>query len=475
MSKRLRTFYYILSDLFSAGLAWTIFNIYRKTQIDSYALKAGESAGPIFDNQFFISVSLLPLIWVLVYYLSGSYNNVLRKSRINEFVQVLATSIIGVTVLFFVLLLDDAVVSYRLYYKLYFFLFASHFLLTATLRLILSTNTNRKIHKREFGFNTIIIGSNERALKMFKEIKALKYGIGNNFIGFIHIEGKNGYSDQLTKELPHLGEYHEFKSIIEKYEIEEVIIALESWEHEYIKNIVNDLGDMGVIIKIIPEIYDILSGHVKMTSILGTPLIEIKDQIIPEWQISVKRFIDVTVSIAVIIFFSWLYLLLGIIVRLGSRGPMFFKQERIGIHGRPFYIFKFRTMLVDAEKEGPSLSSANDPRVTKFGRFLRKVRLDEMPQFFNVIMGDMSLVGPRPERKFYIEKIVQKAPHYKHLHKIRPGITSWGQVKYGYAENVEEMIDRLKFDILYVENMSLLLEFKILVHTILIVLQGRGK
>jgi len=235
------------------------------------------------------------------------------------------------------------------------------------------------------------------------------------------------------------------------------------------------LQDFNVSVKIIPDMYNILTGQVKMNSILHAALIEVSFGTLPVWQKTIKKIIDILVSGMVLLIGSPFYIIVAILVKLSSRGPVFFTQERIGKKGEPFNIIKFRSMYMDAEKDGPALSKDKDSRITPIGLFIRKTRIDETPQFYNVLKGDMSLVGPRPERQFFIDQIMKTDPQYKYLHRVKPGITSWGQVKYGYAENVDEMIERLKFDLIYMENMSLLIDFKIMIYTILVVFQGRGK
>ena len=218
-----------------------------------------------------------------------------------------------------------------------------------------------------------------------------------------------------------------------------------------------------------------MSGSVKLNNIYGIPLIRVNHRIMPAWQLSIKRMIDVIVSGTSLLILSPFLLIVAMVIGVSSKGGILYSQERIGRFGKPFRIYKFRTMAKDAEKDGPQLSSAHDTRVTKFGRFLRKTRMDEIPQFWNVLKGEMALVGPRPERQHFIDLITQRAPHYSHLHRVRPGITSWGQVKFGYAENVDQMIQRLKYDILYIENMSIAMDIKILFYTVLIVMKGAGK
>jgi exopolysaccharide biosynthesis polyprenyl glycosylphosphotransferase len=471
MNKRWQTLKYLIFDALSAGLAYGLMFTYRKQIIEPQ--RFGSDISFSYDQAFFTNLSIIVCFWLILYTITGTYRSIYRRSRLKEFLQTFTISLFGCVVLFFMIILDDFIANYKSYYQSLGILFGAHFFLTATGRIILSTNTAHRIHRRKIGFNSLMIGSNENALAMFNELEGLKKSVGFIFKGFVHINGGKNHS--LEGKLEHLGHFRDIESIIEEHKIEDVIIALESNEHDKINSILNELEGLPVNVKIIPKMYDILSGQVKMTSILGAPLIDINQEIMPVWQYYSKRVMDIVLAFFSLIILFPLYCVIAIGVKFSSKGPVFYSHERIGIYGKPFKIYKFRSMFQDAEQNGPALSSENDSRITPFGKFLRRSRMDELPQFWNVVIGDMSLVGPRPERQFFIDQIVKVAPHYKHLQKVRPGITSWGQVKYGYAENVGEMVERLKFDVLYIENMSMLVDLKILIHTVVIVFQGRGK
>ncbi|OYU96514.1 MAG: polyprenyl glycosylphosphotransferase [Bacteroidetes bacterium B1(2017)] len=473
IKRRLKhTLIFILFDGLSGGISWSLFFAYRKYIIESD--KFGYKIPVELDKNFYLALILIPIYWITLYFLAGHYKDVWRKSRINEISKTFTVTVIGVILLFFALLLDDEVRSYQSYYKSILALFALNFGLTIFFRLIGASIIKGKLRAGKIGFNTIVVGNNQKSLQLVQELLREGSTQGNIFKGFVSLNG-DAYDHILKDILPNLGNYKDLPSLITRYEIEEVIIGIESSKHADINNVTNVLEDQQVVLKIIPDLYDMMSGQVRMNNVIGAALIEINHDSMPQWQKIIKRGLDVFSSLLILTLFMPIFMIIALAVKLGSKGPVFYKQIRLGYKGKPFHIFKFRTMITDSEVAGPMLSSANDSRITPVGKWLRKYRLDEIPQFFNVLIGEMSLVGPRPERKFFIDQIVKLAPHYKHLHRVKPGITSWGQVKYGYAENVDQMVERLKFDILYIENRSIAIDLRILIYTILTVVQGKGR
>lgn len=460
----------VLLDYLAALVAWLIFWGYRHYllgDIDYW------DVWQIFGlRDYAMTLVVIPGGWLLLYMFSGTYFDLYRKSRLDEINRTLISCILGSVLISLFIFADDNA-DYAYFIRItgrYLFI---HTATTLILRLFLLNSVKNNLVEGRVGFNTLIIGGNSKAISIYKKVADSPKVLGNIFKGFIYSNKEQ--SNGMSKYLPQLGHLSELEKIIDDHEIEEVIVAVDSSEHHLLENILTRLSYRPVVVKIQPDLYDIISGSVKTSNVYDAVLIHIYPDLMPDWQRVCKRGIDILASLFALIVLSPVLLFAAIKVRLSSKGPIIYKQQRIGLFGKPFHILKFRSMVTDAEKNGPALSSDEDPRITPWGKFMRKWRIDELPQFVNILKGDMSLVGPRPERQYFIDRIIETHPHYKYLHKVKPGLTSWGMVQFGYAENINEMIDRMKYDLLYIENCSLVLDIKIMMYTLNVLFQGRGK
>ena len=444
---------YVLSDYIAACITWIIFFSFRKIYIEELHFQKSFLTN---DTNFLKGLLFIPIFWWICYFISNTYTDIYKKSRLNEFGRSIFQSIIGTFFLYFLVMLNDRIRDYQDYYLLFTAYVSIHLFTLLIGRLIILNYAKNKIVHKKVQIVTLLVGIEKDRNQIKSKLTTQSLPILSHFI-------KNEVDFENAHALIHQNQY------------EEAIIIAHQYEQQQVEHLIIECLANGILVKIKANDFDILSGKYKTQSIFESGFIEISPFVLTPFQRVTKRLFDIVLSFLVLILLSPFLCIIAIIIKKTSTGKILYTQERIGKNNQPFNIYKFRSMIENAEGDMPQLTQENDLRITKIGSFIRKYRIDELPQLFNVLKGDMSIVGPRPERRYFIDEISKTTPKYQLLQRIKPGITSLGMVKFGYAHNVPEMIQRMRYDILYIENMSISLDLKILFYTVSTVLQGKGK
>lgn len=469
MTKRTERTLLFLLDLLTINAAYVAYYWLR--------IESEWFASPI-QPELWLPMAVIYCYWLLLFAFFGLYRSWYAQSRLDELVTIFRTTASGVLVLFFLIFLDDDGANPQPGLRTLIIVYWVLLLISVSLGRLTIRSVQKRLLESGIGArNTVIVGWSHKAYEMCDMV--LKYpALGYKLVGFMTVKKqavpKRGVQKNY-KGVPILGPVDQMPSLIRQYDIREVLIGLDTTEHDQLLDIIRHCDGFEVGMKIMPDMYDIVSGQARLSSIYGFPLIDVMPEILKPWEESLKRLLDMMVSVIVLVVGLPFWILVGLIIKLDSLGPILYKQERVGKNGKLFNIYKFRSMTADAEKtSGPVWAQKKDPRVTRVGAIIRRLHIDEIPQFINVLRGDMSLVGPRPERPFFVDKLAGELPLYKRRLKVRPGITGWAQVKHKYDESIEDVKLKLKYDLFYIENMSWRMDLKILFNTLYVMILGKG-
>ncbi len=482
-ARRVEKYLIFLSDIVSFNLSFAfIFWLRYQSGFFAASYNPHKDFGPLTSLAF-----LLSLIWILYFFLSGLYRDWYLQSRAEQVWVVSKKITFGFFLLFLIIAGSDIVDAYHNNRLHGTFNLSSFFTLSRAASLlsfwgvfVISVNGFRllvqaqllRLLRRGVGLEPLLIlGANETGARISQDVRS-NPEMGFRVFGFADENGalKGG----LFIDLPVLGTYSDLPEIIRQHRIKAIIISHESTSHNEILRILSYVAEFPVSLFIVPDLYDAASGHFKTHAVHGMTLKVLFPEHMPAWEAQIKRLMDIFISAALLLFTLPITLAAALSIRLTSKGPIFYSQERIGQYGKRIWVHKFRTMRTDAELAGPQWASAKDPRVTPVGRFLRRARIDELPQLWCVLKGEMSLVGPRPERQHFIDQLKHEVPLYLRRLKMKPGLTGWAQVKHKYDASIDDVKTKVMFDLWYFENMSLGLDLLILLRTVWVVITGHG-